>query len=118
MSDPNPQPGQSHEGFIKRAEEWLESHVRPELADARIKAEQAAADTAKALQWLKAHTENAQALGNLVVKLIGLIDPADSTAAQALLGEAEAFVTEAERIAQEIAARVEGTADPAEDHTA
>lgn len=92
MSDPNPQPGQAHEGFIKRAEEWLESHVRPELADARIKAEQA-------ITWAQAHAQQADALGGIIVRLVKTLDPAEGSEAAVILADAEQWAAEAARIA-------------------
>lgn len=92
MSDPNPQPGQSHEGFIKRAEEWLDEKVRPELADARIKAEQA-------ITWAQQHAQQADALGSIIVRLVKTLNPAAGSEAAVILADAEEWAAEAARIA-------------------
>lgn len=92
MSDPNPQPGQPHEGFIKRAEEWLDEKVRPELADARIKAEQAIA-------FVRSHAQQADALGGILVRLVKTLDPAEGSEAAVILADAEQWAAEAARIA-------------------
>jgi hypothetical protein len=90
MTTPTPQP--EHEGFVKRAEEYIEDHVRPEVADARIKAE-------NALTWCKSHAQQAEALGQLLVRLVKTVEPADGTEAAAVLADVEKWAADAAKIA-------------------
>lgn len=95
MTTPTPEP--AHEGPLKRAEEWVESHIRPELADARIKAEQAIA-------FVRSHAQQADALGGILVRLVKAIDPAEGSEAAAILADAEQWAAEAARIAESVLA--------------
>jgi hypothetical protein len=94
MSEPTPQPEpvRVHEGFIAKAEEWLDEHVRPELADCRIKAE-------NALVWAQKHAEQAEALGGILVRLVKAVEPADGTEAAAVLADVEKWAADAAKIA-------------------
>lgn len=91
MTTPAPEP--VHEGIVKRAEEWGESHVRPEVADARIKAE-------NAITWAQKHAQQADALGGILVRLVKAIDPAAGSEAAVILADVEQWAAEAARIAE------------------
>jgi hypothetical protein len=95
MTTPTPGPAPAHEGPIKHVEEWIAEHVRPELADARIKAEQAIA-------FVRSHAQQADALGGILVRLVKTLDPAEGSEAAVILADAEQWAAEAARIAESV----------------
>jgi hypothetical protein len=92
-------------------EQWAAKHIEPllrdlrdDLADARIKAENAAREAEKALALLAAHAANAEKAAALIAKLVAAADPSASPAVAALIPEAEKILAEAVRIGAVLAA--------------
>ena len=101
-----PEPAPETGGWLARLERLVAERFGPDIADCRIKAENADIKAEKALAWLKDHAANASKLADLVTEAVKLTDPADASAMSGLVSEAEAIAAEAARIAAEVLAEV------------
>jgi hypothetical protein len=95
MTTPPPEPHTSA-GFLAHIRQFFEQDVQPEIADARIKAE-------NALAYIKAHAAQEQAIASLLVKIVSAADPAAAPVLAALLPEAEAVLAKAEQWVADLA---------------
>lgn len=110
-SAPETPPATGHLSFLDHVKAWFAREIAPgladlhaELADARIKAENAATRAGRLETWLHDHAANAEAIASLVAKIAAAADPSAAPAIAALVTEAERAAAEAARIAQEIEA--------------
>jgi cell pole-organizing protein PopZ len=105
---PESPPSTGHLSFLDHVKAWYAREIAPgladlhaELADARVKAEHAAALAAQLQAWLHDHAANAETIAGLVAKIAAAADPSAAPAIAALVTEAERAAAEAARIAQE-----------------
>lgn len=99
---PETPPATGHLSFLDHVKDWFAREVGPDIADIRIKAENAATRAGRLETWLHDHAANAEAIASLVAKIAAAADPSAAPAIAALVTEAERAAAEAARIAQEI----------------
>jgi hypothetical protein len=83
-------------GPLTHIEHWFAREVAPDIADIRIKAENAITAARKVAPAV-------QELASVVTEALKALDPADAPAAAGLIARAEAVLAEAVRIGAEIA---------------
>jgi cell pole-organizing protein PopZ len=98
---PESPPPTGHLSFLDHVKAWYARDVAPDLADARIKAENAAELAGQLQAWLHDHAANAETIASLVARIAAAADPSAAPAIAALVTEAERAAAEAARIAQE-----------------
>lgn len=92
---PEPVPVPEAPGPLAHFEAWFAKHVFPDIADIRIKAENATIAVKKVAPVLAR-------LGSVVQELAKTLDPADGPGTASLISEAEAVVAEAVKIGTEL----------------
>ena len=93
--EPVPEPAPDG-GPLTHLEQWVARHLAPDIADIRIKAENALGAVRKVTPVL------AEAV-SIIQEAIKTLDPADAPAAAALITRAEELAAEAARIGAELA---------------
>jgi hypothetical protein len=83
-------------GVMTHIEEWVSRHLAPDIADIRIKAENALGAAGKMAPVLKE-------MASIVQEAVKALDPADAPAAASLIARAEAVAAEAAMIGAELA---------------
>lgn len=86
--------------FLAHVRHWFSQNVAPDIADGRIKAENADTKADTALNLLQDHAASLEQVAGILAKAIAAADPTAAPAIAALTGDAEQAAAEAARIAK------------------